>query len=333
MGERANYVIKQGERVHLYYSHWGAQTITRDLFWGPEHARRFIRVQESVSNSDGWLDLAWAEGGALLDEDARHLIFFGGEVLEFNIPIRRVFMDWLDRAWEGWTTEWAEEGIEAIARAAGCEAVTVLPKNPFTPDLSLRCSLDNDTILTLLSVQRGRQLVVVALENHLVDILVGGPDWILSQELEGPSSIDASRFTIDNPTPWAGVHLDPEQKKILCWSESRPFVGWHKIKPLWAGRGWEFSYCGGRFEAQEEITNGQVQFLHPDPEVYRDGLIWHLLDDSTSLGPQTIEFILGLRDEGHEVEVNPHATSDVRTSVPIPVRSQILRKILGGPLP
>jgi hypothetical protein len=44
MGQGANLVILEhgweGPERHLYYTHWRANTLGCDLFWGPEHARR-----------------------------------------------------------------------------------------------------------------------------------------------------------------------------------------------------------------------------------------------------------------------------------------------------
>jgi hypothetical protein len=63
MGQRANLVIVRPDGYELFYSHWCANTLPRDLFWGPEHAERFIRMQRPAGH-DEWLDTIWAEGGA-----------------------------------------------------------------------------------------------------------------------------------------------------------------------------------------------------------------------------------------------------------------------------
>ena len=66
MGHRANLIIVENETYTLYYSHWCVNTITRDPFWGPDHAIRFFRAQREVDES-GWLDDVRAEGGAVID--------------------------------------------------------------------------------------------------------------------------------------------------------------------------------------------------------------------------------------------------------------------------
>jgi hypothetical protein len=61
----------EGRNYQLFYSHWCANTLPRDLFWGPNHAAAFIRIQRAVDEDTGWLDEVWAEGGALLDFDRK----------------------------------------------------------------------------------------------------------------------------------------------------------------------------------------------------------------------------------------------------------------------
>jgi hypothetical protein len=77
VGHRANLLLVEGSEYRLFYSHWCANTLQRDLFWGPTHAAAFIGIQREVDDS-GWLDDVWAEGGALLDLDRHHFLLFGG---------------------------------------------------------------------------------------------------------------------------------------------------------------------------------------------------------------------------------------------------------------
>ena len=79
MGQRANLAIGNANNYELFYSHWCANTLPRDLFWGADHALEFISRQRAVSRDDGWLDTVWAEGGAVIDPNDRVLLLFGGE--------------------------------------------------------------------------------------------------------------------------------------------------------------------------------------------------------------------------------------------------------------
>src|SRR3974377_1344796 len=110
MGQRANLVLVENGSHQLFYSHWCANTLPRDLFWGPEHAVAFVRMQREGDES-GWLDEVWAGGGAVVDIDKQTLLLFGGEDILYDVPLRRVYLECLARAWNTWTVQWAHEGI------------------------------------------------------------------------------------------------------------------------------------------------------------------------------------------------------------------------------
>ena len=97
MGQRANLVLVEDGKYQLFYSHWCANTLPRDLFWGPEHAVAFIRLQRAVDES-GWLDDVWAEGGALLDLDRKRCLLYGGEDILYDVPLRRIISNCLARS-------------------------------------------------------------------------------------------------------------------------------------------------------------------------------------------------------------------------------------------
>ena len=59
MGHRANYTILAGGGSELYVSHWGANRVDRDFFWGPEVALDFVRQQRPA---EAWMNDVWCEG-------------------------------------------------------------------------------------------------------------------------------------------------------------------------------------------------------------------------------------------------------------------------------
>ncbi|MDB5311507.1 MAG: hypothetical protein JWO38_5709 [Gemmataceae bacterium] len=108
----------RGGGYDLYYSRWAANTLPRDLFWGPAHALAFARAQRPAGD-DGWLDDVWAEGGAVIDPVAGGLRLYGGEDLAYDVPLRRLFLALLAAVWDGWDVGWAHEGIAALADYVG----------------------------------------------------------------------------------------------------------------------------------------------------------------------------------------------------------------------
>ncbi|MEM6528524.1 MAG: hypothetical protein AAF653_09525, partial [Chloroflexota bacterium] len=104
MGQRATLLIKNGIDYELYYCHWCANRLDWEIFWGPEYTLNFIRGQQPTIE---WLDTVWAEGGVVVDTGNNHLLWFGGEDIYFEIPLRHLYMTLLKQVWKGWTIAWA----------------------------------------------------------------------------------------------------------------------------------------------------------------------------------------------------------------------------------
>lgn len=128
MGQRASLAVITDRGTELYYSHWRANTLDRDLFWGPAHATAFIRRQRSEAEGAEILDEVWAEGGAVVDQTRRTLLWYGGQDICFDIPRRRLHLALMRRLWRDWTIEWACEGIADIADALGISRDVVLTR-------------------------------------------------------------------------------------------------------------------------------------------------------------------------------------------------------------
>lgn len=136
MGHRANYAIREQGLVELFYSSWGASTVPRDLFWGPDSAEAFIRNHSPVDGDD-WLDDVVGEGGAAFDKDQQTVVLFGGEKVGYP-PLRDVFVRLMNGLWArwGWTVEWAAWGMPDLAAQVGrdAEAATSGPMPSMIPE-------------------------------------------------------------------------------------------------------------------------------------------------------------------------------------------------------
>lgn len=110
MGHRASYAIKENGAVSYYYSHWGANQIHSDFFFGPFPAISLVR---STSPDNQLLDDRWCEGGACIDIDKKSILLFGDIGYEFSF--RELFLELLAIAWSGWSVSWAKYGIATIA--------------------------------------------------------------------------------------------------------------------------------------------------------------------------------------------------------------------------
>src|SRR5262245_59500571 len=151
MGQRANLVLVDGTGYHLYYCHWCANSIPRDVFWGAQFTIPFILQQRLVSKEDGWLDDVWSEGGVVVDTVKKVLLLYGGEDIQYDLRLRRVYLELLHETWAGWEIRWAHEGIFDMADYVGVPRSIVTSK-PMEPDdrvTSLDVTENQDWISTI----------------------------------------------------------------------------------------------------------------------------------------------------------------------------------------
>jgi hypothetical protein len=327
VGQRANLILLKGSEYQLFYSHWCANTLPRDLFWGPQHAADFIRIQRAVDDS-GWLDEVWAEGGALLDFDRQRFLLFGGEDIRSDVPLRRVYLELLASVWKDWTVRWATEGIAELADYLGVPRTRVLTE---TNSDSTNCTLAppeqrNWTDLVA-SVRFGDAIVrLFPLASDVASYLSCGPRLV--ENLQPSEGLD--RFWLGEWTkefPNGGFHLDLTARRLDFWTASdAPDLG-NRVSRAW--QGWGTTWHGDRYESQLEQTEGLLRLPIPDRQTLLDRLSQMLLREETKSPADTVRMLVEEeRAKGKAVQVNAWALRDDRLELSRETRTAILTEAL-----
>jgi hypothetical protein len=270
MGQRANLVVIQDGVWRLYYDHWCANRLDVELFWGPELARQFIeqrapKEQGPTPRSAGFrgpvhprnrewlLDEVWCEGAAVLDLDERVLLFFGGEDLMRDAPLRRAYLHLMRENWAPWQIRWAHEGVAAIGDYIGVARDDLIKAHDFDPDESFRVLTefpeDNLTLMTTMKdgVASARRIYGDA------EALEQGPEGlIVLDEIEGVSSL-----VWENEMPTGGVHVDFDSATVsFWWAEDTPAIE-ERIGAAWPG--WNIDWLRDEFERQLALCGLDVR--------------------------------------------------------------------------
>jgi len=128
VGSRANLIVTEQGETTIHYSHWGAQYIPSLLVSGHEKTLAYIADFAPVEDL---IEIGWAEGGVLLDSDARRLTFWGGDSILHSPYLRRLLLPGLRRIWPGWDVAWATHGPEDFALYLGRDPASVI--SPYAP--------------------------------------------------------------------------------------------------------------------------------------------------------------------------------------------------------
>ncbi|GGF88261.1 hypothetical protein GCM10010912_36900 [Paenibacillus albidus] len=321
MGHRANLIIIRERTYSLYYSHWCAITLPSDLFWGPEAAVEFIEQQEPA---EGWLDNAWAEGGALVDLDRQYLLWYGGEDVKYEIPLRRHLLKMMLPLWPGWTMEWASAGILDMGAYIGYPLEKLYSKNSRTvTPLKLESEPKDGWVRLVASVvYLDGELRLYPVQSELEDYLLQGPQLVESLEKSaGFPELDLNEWPQE--TPDQGFHLNLPDKAIDVWYAPDAGTLLQQLREAWPG--WKVTDHKDRYEAQVRLTEGKLLFKKDNPGELTECLTSYLLRSHSS-PIDVIKQIVQLKEEaGENIEVNPHALVDEPQDIPQDTREQLLR--------
>ncbi|MBT9589069.1 hypothetical protein IV102_37395 [bacterium] len=263
MGQRANYAMVTATGYQLYYSHWGANVVDMDLFWGPEAARDFIGSQ---TPTEDWLDERWCEGGVVMDSAQRRLLLFGGEDVKYDPFLHSVYLRLLECAWPGWETGWAYQGIVDLALFLGVpDSVVLVPE----PGAGRRASPPR---LTRAQDPWCRTLVRLdeswyALENDLSEVLLSGPGVVaLLRRLSGACLVGPE-------PPQAIMNIDENRQRVSYWyPRDRPFLP-DLAGAVWPG--WRLNF--DREAAYQLLQEAGDLIPRRSEKEYVDDLAAHLL--------------------------------------------------------
>lgn len=325
MGQRANLATVGPQGYDLYYSHWCANTLTRDLFWGPLHAERFVQLQRRVDACDGWLDTVWAEGGAVIDRPQKTLFLFGGQDIAFEVPLRRLYLRLLQQVWEGWTIRWAHKGIVDLAEYLG------VPRSRVIAETSAK---ENHDVIPLLTPPDQRDwlscvgsfefpegLRLYPLNCFVEDFLLTGVNLLQASEAtDGYSHLDVREWTHDFPT--SGFHVNVARQTVDFWTADDSPCGVERVRRRWPD--WNVTWHQDRFESQLALTNHRLKFPEPAVMELAGRLITQLDCKSRPIDLLEIATLLAEK-EGSTVSINPYALRDDRLNLDADARKAILR--------
>jgi hypothetical protein len=318
MGQRANLLIITPTGYDLYYTHWRANTLPFDLFWGPAHAEAFIREQRAVEGEDGWLDTVWAEGGAVFDPLRRILLFYGGEDVLFDAPLRRVYLELMRASWPGWTIRWAHEGIVEIAEYVKRDRSSVIVDRE--PDKCLANLAQKGEFTQSVATVREAGLTFYPLIGWAEYYLVSGPR-VLESHLE---NVTTDRHAVDVSSIVGGLHIDVPQQRVDYWLAYARYQP-RQIQAAWPG--WQVVWHHDRYEDHAELAVECADFRVPDRNYMLDNLADSLLRET-----QPVDVIATAtaieQHQGEHVEINPYALRDDVLNLPANMRREILHRAL-----
>ncbi len=207
MGDRANYVIKTGRKLDIYYNKWSATRIESDLYLG-EHI--FLDFVRTCDVHEHLLDPIFLEAFVIADIEKKILGYWSWH-MEMETSVMRYYQSALQEKWPDWqiihlaNNMYDAEPLLEIGCVAQQQPVEpdVLDVNMITYD-----PIDDEWVNGLFVIKDEGEIHVVASHNATVEsvicygqaavsVLKTRPDMSLPKEGETPSS-DHLLIDVDN---------------------------------------------------------------------------------------------------------------------------------------
>jgi len=322
MGQRANLIVKSEGKVEIYYTHHRANTLDKDLFWGPQYALGFIRSQQKLTNEE-LLDEIWAEGGAVMDCDQKKLLWFGGEDVTSDVPLRRVHQSLMRHLWAGWQIEWAYEGVADIARETGRSNGEVLCDRAFDPLNLEQIFHPKHPLTTVITLQVMDQVASIKFPYQVGHLAMQGP--ALAEKLQRAE--DQWRLWDGNCTwfPSGGLYIDISRCELSMWTASYFPLAVQRLTGLW--QGWSIRWLKDGFEYQKDRAGATVVFPNLDEDqligARRATLLRPEVNDSGADMTVQIAEMLSAEKGIRSINVNPLALQDAQLHLPLQLRTQL----------
>jgi hypothetical protein len=99
MGQRANYIIKERDKLTIHYNHWRANSIASDLYLGE---KRFLEFINECQLNDEIMNEPWIEGCVIVDRNQKELFFWSFEFSR-DTSVVDYYLKQLSKKWENWT--------------------------------------------------------------------------------------------------------------------------------------------------------------------------------------------------------------------------------------
>ncbi|WP_405016618.1 hypothetical protein OHV05_05540 [Kitasatospora sp. NBC_00070] len=247
MGDRANIVVVRDHGPHELYRTGWAVGLDLDLLDGPAAV---LAMLPELRRDGWWLDDDTAQGGILLDLGRQVLLFFAWEGPSTELRHRTATFELIRAAWPGWEVRWLYDGAAELRGYVGLEPEYVRCRDSALAVAPFLAPGDED----LAGPDPGGVLVTVGdrhchVASDSFDHPVREGISLLDRLADAPGH-QVCRLHVN-----AGLHLDPERRRLGWWSlpNSPQAYGTPELWPGWTVRFWQDDWqrhvraAGGRF--------------------------------------------------------------------------------------
>ncbi len=317
MGQRVNYVIRNGDRLTIHYHHWRANDIAADLYLGE---KKFLAFVDTCAIKEQLINEPWIEGCVIIDKDNRRLHFW---MLEFGdeTSVIEYYLLALAKVWPGWELQFLPHAMYDIEKILGityCALQELPPLHPLSED-ALISAEDTSFEHSLVVIKGKDHLKAVATGNLYIEELLGYGERIIAVLLNRPGCA----LPAEEVAPYECMVIDTDQRHIYIGELH--FGLWEQVAQLWDGYQVTHGYYG--YLKTLALAGIDTSGLYMAPGVVKERFA-ELIKPSDSFDPGTIAAVILQEDK--DARLHPDFLDNV-----VPGRSpgkswiSLIRRLVG----
>lgn len=293
MGQRANYIIKEGDKLTIHYSHWRANHIASDLYLGE---RRFLQFVSECQLHEEIIPEPWIEGCVIIDKPLRQL-YFWEQFFPTETSLINFYLSQLSKKWEGWEVH--------IMKNRMYDAENILQIDYISKQELPELNVPSEGFVIKDKIEEwDTAMVIIKHEINLFITRTGNLDaeHIISYGAGIISLLkDKPQFTLPREEESVTSHciiIDTFQKELFI--NKSTFGLWEQSKALWEG----YNFTMGNFGYLETLDLagiGTSNFEIPHKEVVEQ--FEHLVAPRANYDPSVI--VEKLTKESKDIQFNP----------------------------
>lgn len=305
MGQRANYILKERDKLTVYYNHWRANIIASDLYLGE---KIFLEFVNRCQLNDEIINEPWIEGCVIVDRDKKELFFWSFE-LSKDTSVVDFYLKQLSKKWEDWTVRILKNRMYDVEKVLHIDYISKQELQPINKPLKEDIIADKveEWVTALVIIKQDLSLFITKTGNLNIESIISYGSDIISLIKNKPKCdlpLESEEATYEC------VLIDEDNKKIII---NESIIGLaERCKEFWT----DYDLILGDFGYIEVLRLAGIETSYlelSDDEIKNQFSEMVQIND----GFNPFEMAEKLKQDNKEIQFNPDFFDNVKPKKPL----------------
>ncbi|MGX7666727.1 hypothetical protein [Flavobacterium pedocola] len=300
MGQRANYILKDGNQLTIHYNHWRANCIAPDLYLGE---KKFLEFVQECQLDDEIIDEPWIEGCVIIDQTNKALHFWSFEFSR-DTSVIEYYLNQLSKKWSGWKLNILKNRMYDAEQVLGIDYISKQEFKPIDRASKEEILVDKpvDWCTTSVIIKEELSLFITMIGNFNLEKIISYGQEIIP-EIKNKKNYDLPKEGENGS--YQCIVIDQEKRKVFITESSLGLS--ESCKDFWS----DYDLVFGDFGYIEALRLAGIdtsELLLPKEEI--EAQFAEMVQNDDNFNPfELAEFI---KQENTDVEFNPAFFDNVK---------------------